>query len=80
MRISRSRSLAGDIFQLGNKSYRIQRVERGIVRVEDAHGMAPTISVWLGAEHRGAATNSLHRCRSCTPTRPRCCGAILPGR
>ena len=41
-------SLAGDIFQLGNRSYRIQRVERGIVRVEDAHGMAPTIPFWLG--------------------------------
>ena len=41
-------SLAGDVFQLGNKSYRIQRVERGVVRVEDAHGMAPTIPFWLG--------------------------------
>src|SRR5262249_10696369 len=41
-------SLQGDIFQLGNKSYRIQRVERGTVRVEDAHGMAPTIPFWLG--------------------------------
>jgi ATP-dependent helicase Lhr and Lhr-like helicase len=41
-------SMAGDIFQLGNKSYRIQRVERGVVRVEDAHGMAPTIPFWLG--------------------------------
>src|SRR5262249_4382126 len=41
-------SLAGDIFQLGNKSYRIQRVERGIVRVDDAHGMTPTIPFWLG--------------------------------
>ena len=41
-------SIAGDIFQLGNKSYRIQRVERGTVRVEDAHGMAPTIPFWLG--------------------------------
>src|SRR5438552_8940778 len=41
-------SLAGDIFQLGNKSYRIQRIERGVVRVEDAHGMAPTIPFWLG--------------------------------
>src|SRR5205823_4803923 len=39
-------SLAGDIFQLGNKSYRIIRVERGVVRVEDAHGMAPTIPFW----------------------------------
>src|SRR5689334_496363 len=41
-------SLAGDIFQLGNKSYRIIRVERGVVRVEDAHGLAPTIPFWLG--------------------------------
>ena len=41
-------SLAGDIFQLGNTSYRILRVERGVVRVEDAHGMAPTIPFWLG--------------------------------
>jgi ATP-dependent helicase Lhr and Lhr-like helicase len=41
-------SLAGDIFQLGNKSYRIIRVERGVVRVEDAQGMAPNIPFWLG--------------------------------
>jgi ATP-dependent Lhr-like helicase len=41
-------SLAGDIFQLGNKSYRIIRVERGVVRVEDAHGAPPTIPFWLG--------------------------------
>ncbi len=41
-------SMAGDIFQLGNNSYRILRVERGVVRVADAHGMAPTIPFWLG--------------------------------
>jgi ATP-dependent Lhr-like helicase len=41
-------SLAGDVFQLGNASYRIQRVERGVVRVEDAQGMPPTIPFWLG--------------------------------
>ncbi len=41
-------SLAGDIFQLGNSAYRIMRVERGIVRVEDAHGQSPTIPFWLG--------------------------------
>src|SRR5438552_2628366 len=40
-------SLAGDIFQLGNKSYRIIRVERGAVRDEDAHGMASTSPVSL---------------------------------
>ena len=41
-------SLAGDVFQLGNRSYRILRIERSLVRVEDAHGMAPTIPFWLG--------------------------------
>ena len=41
-------SLAGDVFQLGNTAYRIMRVERGVVRVEDAHGAAPTIPFWLG--------------------------------
>jgi ATP-dependent Lhr-like helicase len=41
-------SIAGDIFQLGNTSYRILRVERGRLRVEDAKGMPPTIPFWLG--------------------------------
>jgi len=41
-------SMAGDVFQLANASYRIIRVERGLVRVEDARGMAPTIPFWLG--------------------------------
>jgi ATP-dependent helicase Lhr and Lhr-like helicase len=41
-------SMAGDIFQLGNASYRIQRVERGTVRVEDAKGQSPNIPFWLG--------------------------------
>jgi ATP-dependent helicase Lhr and Lhr-like helicase len=41
-------SLAGDVFQLGNASYRIQRVERGTVRVEDAEGQPPNIPFWLG--------------------------------
>ena len=41
-------SLAGDVFQLGNTSYRILRVERGTVRVEDARGAPPGIPFWLG--------------------------------
>ena len=41
-------SMAGDIFQLGNTAYRILRVERGTVRVEDAQGAPPTIPFWLG--------------------------------
>ncbi len=41
-------SLPGDVFQLGNTSYRILRVERGTVRVEDAKGAPPGIPFWLG--------------------------------
>ncbi len=41
-------SLAGDVFQLGNASYRILRVERGTVRVEDAKGAPPGIPFWFG--------------------------------
>jgi ATP-dependent Lhr-like helicase len=41
-------SLAGDVFQLGNTSYRIMKIEAGKVRVEDAHGAAPNIPFWLG--------------------------------
>src|SRR5581483_4038200 len=41
-------SIAGDIFQLGNTSYRIAKVETGKVYVEDAKGQPPTIPFWLG--------------------------------
>ena len=41
-------SLAGDVFLLGTNSWRIKRVEPGTVRVEDAHGAAPTVPFWNG--------------------------------
>ncbi|PWT82377.1 MAG: ATP-dependent DNA helicase [Acidobacteria bacterium] len=41
-------SLAGDIFQLGNASWRILRINSGVVRVEDAKGQPPGIPFWLG--------------------------------
>jgi ATP-dependent helicase Lhr and Lhr-like helicase len=41
-------SLAGDIFLLGTTSWRIRRIESGRVRVEDAHGAAPSIPFWNG--------------------------------
>ncbi|HWN64177.1 MAG TPA: DEAD/DEAH box helicase [Candidatus Binatus sp.] len=41
-------SLAGDIFQLGNASWRILGVNSGVVRVEDAKGQPPGIPFWLG--------------------------------
>src|SRR5437867_3038353 len=41
-------SLAGDVFLLGTTSWRIRRVENGRVRVEDAHGAAPSSPFWRG--------------------------------
>jgi len=41
-------SMAGDIFQLGNASWKILRINSGQVRVEDAHGQPPGIPFWLG--------------------------------
>jgi len=41
-------SLPGDIFQLGNTSYRILKVQPGKVFVEDARGQPPTIPFWFG--------------------------------
>src|SRR5262249_17273708 len=41
-------SLAGDVFQLGNASWRILQVGQGVVRVADAKGAPPNIPFWLG--------------------------------
>ena len=41
-------SMPGDIFQLGNTSYRVQKVEVNKIFVEDARGMAPTLPFWVG--------------------------------
>ena len=41
-------SMAGEIFQLGNASWRILQVNSGAVRVEDARGQPPGIPFWLG--------------------------------
>jgi ATP-dependent Lhr-like helicase len=41
-------SVAGDIFLLGNNSWRILGVQGGKVRVEDAEGQPPTIPFWFG--------------------------------
>jgi ATP-dependent helicase Lhr and Lhr-like helicase len=38
----------GDIFQLGNTSYQVVKVESGQVRVADAKGQPPTLPFWLG--------------------------------
>ena len=41
-------SMAGDVFLLGSHSWRIRRVESGVVRVIDAEGAPPTVPFWLG--------------------------------
>ncbi len=41
-------SIPGDIFQLGNTSYRILKIEQGRVLVEDARRLPPTIPFWFG--------------------------------
>jgi len=41
-------SSAGDIFQLGNTSWRIRKIEMGRVIVEDAKGQPPSIPFWFG--------------------------------
>jgi ATP-dependent Lhr-like helicase len=42
-------SSPGDVVQLGNASWRIQRIEAaGRVLVEDAHGQPPTLPFWFG--------------------------------
>ena len=41
-------SQCGDIVQLGAHSWRVLRIEPGVVRVADAEGAPPTIPFWLG--------------------------------
>ena len=41
-------SNTGDVFQLGNTSWRILRIEPGVMRVADAKGQPPSLPFWLG--------------------------------
>ena len=41
-------SMAGDVFLLGSHSWRIRRIESGVVRVTDAEGAPPSVPFWLG--------------------------------
>ncbi|NJD05458.1 MAG: DEAD/DEAH box helicase [Methylococcaceae bacterium] len=41
-------SMAGDVFQLGNSSWRVIRLEGGSMKVEDAQGLPPSIPFWFG--------------------------------
>lgn len=41
-------SMAGDVFQLGNASWRVLRLDQGNLRVEDAQNLPPSIPFWFG--------------------------------
>src|SRR5262249_58012675 len=41
-------SSVGDVFQLGNASWRILKVEPGVLRVADAKGTPPNVPFWFG--------------------------------
>jgi ATP-dependent Lhr-like helicase len=41
-------TMAGDVFQLGNTSWKVLQVVSGHVRVTDAHGQPPGMPFWLG--------------------------------
>ena len=41
-------SAPGDVFLLGTHSWRVRRIEPGVVRVADARGAPPSVPFWLG--------------------------------
>ena len=53
-------SLRGDIFLLGNTSWRIRRVMAGRVQVEDAQGAPPNVPFWRGEAPARTAELSQH--------------------
>ena len=69
-------SIAGDIFQLGNASWRILQVTSGTVRVADAKGAPPTIPFWLGE----APARSDELSRSVSDLRAAIDGRLAAGR
>jgi ATP-dependent Lhr-like helicase len=64
-------SSAGDVFQLGNSSWRVLKVEPGTVRVADARGAPPTVPFWFG--EAPARTDEL--CAGISRLREECTGA-----
>src|SRR5438309_3573570 len=67
-------SLPGDVFQLGNTSWRILRIGNGVVRVADAQGQPPSMPFWLGEApaRSDEMTAAVSRLRAGA-------GALLPG-
>jgi ATP-dependent Lhr-like helicase len=52
-------SVAGDVFLLGTRAWRIRRFEPGRLRVEDAQGAPPSVPFWLGEAPARTAELSL---------------------
>ncbi len=79
-------SLPGDIFQLGNTSWRILRIGSGVVRVADAQGQPPSMPFWLGeaparSDEMSAAVSRLRAAVDCAlpgPDEPRSEGELEP--
>jgi len=79
-------SLPGDVFQLGNTSWRIIRINGGVVRVADAHGQPPSMPFWLGeaparSDEVSAAVSALRAGADALlpgPDSPRTDGALAP--
>ena len=79
-------SLPGDVFQLGNASWRILRIGNGVVRVADAHGQPPSMPFWLGeaparSEEMSAAVSRLRAAVDAGlpgPEAPRSAGELEP--
>ncbi len=75
-------STGGDVFQLGNASWRVTQVTAGTVRVTDAQGAPPNLPFWLGE----APARSDELSRSVSELRMdldaqlgRCAGAMVRG-
>ena len=79
-------SLPGDVFQLGNTSWRILRIGNGVVRVADAQGQPPSMPFWLGeaparSDEMSAAVSRLRAAVDFElpgPDEPRKDGALEP--
>ena len=68
-------SLPGDIFQLGNTSWRILQIGNGVVRVADAQGQPPSMPFWLGeapsrSDEMSAAVSKLRAAADARLPRP----------
>jgi ATP-dependent Lhr-like helicase len=71
-RFRRRKPLAGDIMLLGNSSWRIRRVERGRVLVEDAHGAPPNVPVLARRSARTHPELSAATCPNCAKQSASC--------